>query len=133
MLLIHTNDSRFSATNGRWTHGSGGKSGLRRAECWITSSEGDLRDSATESIPRSAREGLGVRSNAWGKSPRADTVTCWSVNLTRSKVEQEAFEGCPPKLPGDCMRRSVMGVPDEWPLPHCQVTAVGNRTRLTAH
>ncbi len=29
----------------------GGKSGLRRTGCWITSSPGDGKESATESIP----------------------------------------------------------------------------------
>ncbi len=29
----------------------GGKSELHRTGCWITSSEGDLKESATENIP----------------------------------------------------------------------------------
>ena len=33
----------------------GGKSGLRRAVCWLTASEGDLRESATENTPPNSR------------------------------------------------------------------------------
>jgi hypothetical protein len=31
--------------------GTGGKSGLRRAGCWVTPREGDLTESATENTP----------------------------------------------------------------------------------
>ena len=36
--------------------GRGGKSGLQRAVCWLTASEGDLRESATENTPPNSRE-----------------------------------------------------------------------------
>ena len=45
-----TGDRRGSSSPGR-----GGKSGLRRAACWLTASEGDLRESATENTPPNPR------------------------------------------------------------------------------
>ena len=39
----------------------GGKSGLRWAVCWLTASEGDLRESATENIPPNGRAARRVR------------------------------------------------------------------------
>ena len=47
-----------------------GKSGLQRVEWWITSTEGDLRESATESKPP-----LKVRVKRCGKSAPAVWVT----------------------------------------------------------
>ena len=45
---------KLSIQGSRGMHCEGvfrGKSELRRAGCWITSSEGDLKESATEKIP----------------------------------------------------------------------------------
>jgi len=51
----------WSRANDRWFRGSGtgGKSGLHRAGCWVTPSLGDEEDSATESKPPRLVRGKG--------------------------------------------------------------------------
>lgn len=60
----------------------GGKSGLRRAGCWITSSGGDPKESATENRPpdagverQAAARGMLVRVKRCGKSAPVPVVT----------------------------------------------------------
>tara|TARA_Y100000739_G_C20324914_1_gene336146 strand:+ start:476 stop:613 length:138 start_codon:yes stop_codon:yes gene_type:complete len=44
-----------------WLLFNRGKSGLHRKECWITSSRGNPRESATENIPPNLGKGEKVR------------------------------------------------------------------------
>jgi hypothetical protein len=53
---------------------AGGKSGLHRAGCWITSRRGDPTASATESRPPRFERG-GVRVKRWCKRPPAPLAT----------------------------------------------------------
>ena len=51
---------RLCRLGGRRFHvGTGGKSELRRAGCWVTPSGGNSKDSATESKPPAASAGKG--------------------------------------------------------------------------
>lgn len=64
---------------------AGGKSGLHRAGCWITSSQRELKDSATEtdrrwpaacgSSPAFNEAGAQARVEPWCKRPRGAMVT----------------------------------------------------------
>lgn len=57
---LHITLGIWSRANGRrLSLRAGGKSGLHRAGCWITSSLGDEQESATESRPPRRRRGKG--------------------------------------------------------------------------
>ena len=56
-----------SGTGGRLPLAAGGKSELHRAACWITSSRGDSKESATENTPPK-RLRVPVRVKRCGKS-----------------------------------------------------------------
>ena len=75
-----------------------GKSGLRRAGCWVTPSLGDEQDSATESKPPRA---CGVRVKRRGKSSPVPVVTSGARQTpSGARPNRRAFEGGPPELSG---------------------------------
>ena len=58
MLLLTSADLRKTGNRGPMVRG---KSELHRAGCWLTASEGDLKESATETYRRDIGKGEMVR------------------------------------------------------------------------
>ena len=109
-----------------------GRSGLHRAGCSLTASQGDLQESATESRPPMAGRPAQARVKGCGKSApasRGDSVG--SVNPTRSKVKRGTRAARPSGRPDS----PQVDRSDGWP-PILRIIPGGDRTpptgRLTA-
>ncbi len=75
-----------------------GRSGLRRAGCWLTASRGDPQDSATENRPPMA----GMARTGKGETVRQERTSgsgdrTGSVNPTRSKAKRGTWAARPPR------------------------------------
>ena len=85
---------------GRKTAPGRGRSGLRRAGCWLTASRGDPQDSATENRPPMARSRNGAGTGKGETVPQERTSgrgdPAGSVNPTRSKAKRGTWAARPP-------------------------------------
>src|SRR5690606_8630968 len=91
---------------------AGGKSGLRRAGCWITSSQRELKDSATETDRRWPRPAAAqARVEPWCKRPRGHLATDALVHPIRRKTKKNAWR----LSQGPALARGALG----WSLEPC--------------